>query len=95
MVIQNNAKHKSEYIWEHDFGISFREEINDIPYLTSLLVVASHFEKYAQVKLISLSSNSPLKKMKNFSTTVEAPKHVCVATWKPDQHFCLLVVSVG
>ena len=65
MVIQNNAKHKSEYIWEHDFGIPFREEINDIPYLTGLLVIATHFEKYAQVKLIALSSNSPLKKNEN------------------------------
>ena len=26
MVIQTNAKHKSEYIWEHDFGIPFRKD---------------------------------------------------------------------
>ena len=43
----------------------FARTINDIPYLTCLLVIASHFEKYAQVKLISLSSNSPLKKNEN------------------------------
>lgn len=43
----------------------FARTINDIPYLTCLFVIASHFEKYVQVKLISWSSNSPLKKNEN------------------------------